>query len=129
VPIAVRTGSGSGTNNQRKTMSDKYDKAMAYLLRQKDFSTAVYAAWVGVDKERFCLFQFANNEQVTFRTGCLTQIYSRFARAQTKELTNRIQADNRIPGDVCEITRDNLHVFAEWQRIIDKELGRCKMTL
>lgn len=56
--------------------------------------------------------------------GCLTQVASGIRDACTPELTEAIRADSRIPHDPNLITVDNLHVFAEWQRRIDKELNR-----
>jgi hypothetical protein len=54
--------------------------------------------------------------------GCLTQIVSGVREAYTQELTKQIRADKRIPHS--DITVNDLEVFAEWQRKIDKELNR-----
>jgi len=45
--------------------------------------------------------------------------------AYTDDLTERIRADERIPDDPDRITVAHLPVFAEWQRILDKELKRA----
>lgn len=48
--------------------------------------------------------------------GCLTQVrLEESCKAYTQNLTEKIRADDRIPTGPQGITKDNLHVFAEWQ--------------
>lgn len=118
-------------------MSDKYDEAIAYLTKHPD---AIQDAWQAGDvhEEAGCLFVAVAPEHqlyghsVPFTSGgdcgCLTTIRcgdSRFALAWTKELTEAIRADERIPKDPDDITVEHLPIFAEWQRRIDKELNRA----
>ena len=56
--------------------------------------------------------------------GCLTQVRLRAHDACTKELTNAIVGDVRIPKGDDEITPDHLPIFAGWQRRIDVLLNR-----
>lgn len=122
-------------NTQTK---DKYDEAIEYLRNLRnpdDFSFAIFEAWNNPQKEKGgCLFSFvspsgdlekcpidANNRFC----GCLTQIRGSMQKfAYTKELTKAIRNDSRIPQCIEEVTLEHLEVFAEWQRKIDKELGR-----
>lgn len=61
--------------------------------------------------------------------GCLTQIRARTQVAFSEELTIAICADERLPTNACEIAAANLPVFAEWNRRIDRELGRTPPPL
>lgn len=115
-------------------MSDKYDKAMAWFRAQPDVTAAIRECWWSPSEEGpGCLFQFAELEWATETPqgpcGCLTQIRGGQCVAETANLTEAIRADERIPMHYQSITPENLEVFAEWQRRIDKELGRCKMSL
>ncbi|MGE0289092.1 MAG: hypothetical protein AB7I42_22800 [Bradyrhizobium sp.] len=106
-------------------MADKYDKAMAYLLAaetDEDFTERVWDAWrAPYDTDGGALFQHAGTGP---DCGCLTSVRRGSFDAETPELTAAIRADERIPKYCADITRDNLPVFAEWQRRIDRELGR-----
>ena len=56
--------------------------------------------------------------------GCLTQVRNWSANfAPSCEITQAIRADERIPKNPSDITVDDLHVFAAWQRKLDRELG------
>lgn len=83
------------------------------------------------------LFAFATPDRRGYANcGCLTQIRNGGldnCEAWTRELTNQIHADERIPanmdafgGEFDEMTEFErfkaLQPFAEWQRRIDKEL-------
>lgn len=101
-------------------MADKYDEAVAYLTARPD---EIYDSWLCAES----LFQFVepidgNDEKVC---GCLTEIRGSYdICAWTDELTAAIRADERLPRNAEDITPAHLPVFAEWQRRIDKELGR-----
>jgi len=100
---------------------DEYSEAVKYLTERHD---EIGNAWLNptVYKNRGgSLFKHASRAGCGGSFGCLTQIAARIAQGPTKDLTERIKADTRIPKDPIEITPANLHVFAEWQRIIDKE--------
>jgi hypothetical protein len=109
---------------------DKYDRAISYLT---DLPSEIFKAWSSTDHECHCLFAFVSptgrveNEPVGNgkRIGCLTQIRaSDHCVAWTDDLTRRIRADERIPLSGSDTTPEHLPVFAEWQRTIDRELGR-----
>lgn len=102
---------------------DKYDKAVEYLTKHPD---EIHFAWNRPHTARGgCLFQYAQNtDSTTEFCGCLTQIRGGFEVAQTPELTEAILRDIRLPCDEDDITVDDLPIFAEWQRRIDKELNR-----
>jgi len=98
-------------------MTDKYDEAIAYLTARPD---RIYYAWDHPYEPMGALFRYAGEG-----CGCLTQIRSDpEMRAATPELTAAIRADKRIPLSPKDITVELLPIFAEWQRRIDKELGR-----
>lgn len=104
-------------------MSDRYDKAVKYLTEHPG---EIFDAWQApMDHPGGCLFLFAQREtcrdKIPMFCGCLTQVRSG-CQAQTRELTEAIQADQRIPQDPLDITVEHLPVFAEWQARIDREL-------
>jgi len=111
---------------------DKYDKAIELLTRADNPRVEIYDAWAQCSTHPAgCLFGYVskNRQQYIDKVGpyqvcgCLTQI-RREAEAETPELTLAIRADKRIPKIPNSITLKDLPVFAEWQRRIDKELGR-----
>ena len=120
-------------------MSDKYDKAQAWLLAQPNFHDAIAVAWhyneEGEQSPGHCLFQYVSLSGTPVDVGdhafcgCLTQIAGGNHVATTEALTTAIRLDKRIPTGVRNIKQEDLPVFAEWQRRIDKELERCKMSL
>ena len=113
---------------------DKYHAAEAYLHAHPE---EIYDAWANPQAhEAGCLFMWATRRLVCGepeddRVGCLTQIRQdsrlgfAYARvADSWELTAQIRDDDRIPIHEHEITLENLPVFAEWQRRLDRELRR-----
>lgn len=98
-------------------MKDKYDQAVKYLTTHPE---KIYMQWIrGAD-----LFQFAHRmPQAPYACGCITMIKGGGYHAQTPEITAAIKDDPRIPEDVDDITPENLPVFAEWQRRLDRDLG------
>lgn len=105
---------------------DKYDLEVERLTKNPEF---IYDSWNDAEP----LFQVAARN--THRNyGCLTQIrqeieiYSKGIvheyHAQTSELTKQIRNDERIPKNPKDIKVEDLPVFAEWQRKLDKELNR-----
>lgn len=57
--------------------------------------------------------------------GCLTEIrQSSYGVQGRPDLAARIKADLRLPKSVDRIRPKHLPIFAEWQRILDRELGR-----
>lgn len=104
---------------------DKYDLAIDYLTEHPD---EIYDSWndgiVTYNNPHpvsSCLF---GSTGALYACGCLTQVKSGRFPANNDELTRAIRADERIPEDAHYITINNLPVFAEWQRRLDKELGR-----
>lgn len=105
-------------------MPDKYDEEIAYLT---EYPGEIKIHW----SEYEPLFAIVAPKGEGLRRlpcgeccGCLTQIRSRQCVAWTEVLTKAIRADDRIPDDPDDITPAHLPIFAEWQRRIDRELGR-----
>lgn len=117
-----------------KRKKDKYDLEVEFLSAAKpgEFQELVWRAWTNADP----LFQFAgpdgkrggevpdDDTGEEHDCGCLTQVRDGSAVASTPELTAAIRADKRLPTSPRSIKRKHLPVFAEWQRRLDKELGR-----
>lgn len=115
---------------------DKYDRAIEILLTAEDFKKAVSKAWFQPNHQPSgCLFQFVQpnenwrkKQQYPDLIGCLTTIRGGlsisgfYLRACTDELDQAIRADERIPTTWNDVTPENLSVFAEWQRKIDREV-------
>ena len=112
-------------------MSDKYTKMVRYLTDHPD---EIELAWsdFGDEPQHGChaLFQYVTKSGTKeVFCGCLTQIRSGEYAASIPELTEQIRNDTRIPKYSHLIRENHLPVFAEWQRKIDKVLGRCKTKL
>lgn len=109
-------------------MSDAYDKAVESLKGKT--KGEIYDIWGNPDLYKngpSILFSYAGVDRYgehTCNIGCLTMIRRSpdLFWADTPELTKAILEDDRIPThiDDCE----DFTIFAEWQRRIDKELGR-----
>ena len=112
---------------------DKYDEAIEYLNANPD---DIRIAWgAPMFHPAGCLFEYASpSGETDVGVGCLTMIKgnSRFSVYKVdgihKELTEAIRADDRIPDLSCDITLNDLPVFAEWQRRLDKEIRNVKNT-
>ncbi len=113
---------------------DKYDRAIELLNRLDDtnFRNVVSKAW-GLSEnddvvEIICLFQYCSNNNYASNIGCLTMIRKSGGMIvqDRPDLTKQIREDERIPKNCNEITKESLPVFAEWQRILDKELKRVQ---
>ncbi len=124
------TTKGSRKMNEPKgNVVDKYDKEVAYLTGNPG---KIPDAWSSPDINRggllfqWCTLSGGEEEHPdSFETcGCLTQVRGGGYSAWTDKLTEQIQNDVRIPLSESGITVDDLPVFAEWQRRLDKELGR-----
>ncbi len=129
-------------------MKDKYDKAVEHLTENPE---NIGSAWLNPagEGQGGCLFTVVAPLDVKAdpwpkrpdgrKCGCLTTIrnagkvpyidgggspHKMPALAWTDDLTERIQADERLPKLPTEITVQHLPIFAEWQRRIDKELNR-----
>jgi hypothetical protein len=102
---------------------DKYHAAIIFLTAHPEY---IENAWTTLKEDiGGCLFQFASEDGSSDSMyGCLTQVKNEEREAETDALTEAIRADARIPWDFRSITPNNLHVFAEWQRRLDKELNR-----
>lgn len=119
-------------------MSDKYDKAIAWLNAQPSFSFAAQHSWnTGTclppdQTPASCLFAPVRKRGSSRHScGCLTQLRScEFLTSDLSAATYKeLMTDERIPKSAKDITPDNLEAFAEWQRRVDKELGRCSTML
>lgn len=122
-------------------MKDKYDEAIEYLTANPH---DIFTAWLHpIDSDRdeikqaHCLFAYvaATRSDKSYEScGCLTQIrgagYVAVSHGEeVTSLTEEIRRDERIPasapdGSCPAIAVADLPVFAEWQRRLDKELGR-----
>lgn len=124
---------------ERTTMPDKYDLAIEYLREHPDEIRDAWSDGYGGSHPACCLFKAASPSGCANRAphakgsaacGCLTLVrrgvddWEMPQTAWTPELAEAIRTDERIPTSDKEITLDHLPVFAEWQRRIDRELGR-----
>jgi hypothetical protein len=115
---------------------DKYDEAIAYLTEHPE---EIHDVWNNANfpcgRPGECLFvPVTNTDDGLFTCGCLTQVKQGIKEAETPALTAAIRVDKRIPTVIVDdvkqtitrfdITVESLPIFAEWQRRIDKELGR-----
>lgn len=98
---------------------DKYDKQIARL---KNDPNNIYDEW----REGEGLFKIIGDLNQAHNCGCLIQIRrDTFFKARVNnrvnyKLTDAIRNDKRIPCDPHNINKNNLRVFAYWQRKIDK---------
>lgn len=134
-------------------MSDAYDQAIERLLEfaedeyyEGNFKAAVSEVWEVPELHRHdggLLFRVVSPNGGTLDRredgndcGCVVEIRNgkllrngHPAYAWTDDLTQRIKADDRLPRVSEDIEPEHLPIFAEWQRIIDKELGRPVPTI
>lgn len=118
---------------------DKYDKAIKeieerfkeYRDKKIDPKDAILEAWANESNPGGILFPVASPSRLRYHVdnghkmkecGDVVQIKMRELPAYTRDLTLRIRKDNRIPLSPEKITLERLWVFAEWARIIDKEI-------
>jgi len=111
-----------------KSKCDKYDRAINYLKSHPD---EIYDAWDdSLHKAHSPFAHCTPSGHMDFvahgRCGCLTEIRGGTKVGWTPELTDEIRNDGRIPSSPQGITVDDLPVFAEWQRRLDKELRKKK---
>lgn len=114
-------------------MPDKYDAAIAYLRERPEEIVDAWFYFPADQHPAHCLFAYCSpsgtNDDDTpdgYPCGCLTQVRASWSiKAWTPELTEAIRRDVRIPTREFDITVADLEVFAEWQRRLDKELGRA----
>lgn len=118
-------------------MSDRYDRAIAYLTEHPD---EIQDAWCVPTyhcnaelRQAHDLFLYATpsgnrEERDGLECGCLSLIRSEVGVAWTDALTEAIRADARIPIDERKVTVQDLPVFAEWQRKLDRELNRVEVA-
>lgn len=59
------------------------------------------------------------NKKTNEYYGCITQVKARIYPAYTRNLTDEIREDKRVPSDGKYITVEDLPVFAEYRRKID----------
>lgn len=128
-------------------MSDKYDRAIEVLTREVEETggtSAIYDAWNNAGSSqhdatnreygaKVCdLFAPVCIDQKTSSAGCLTQLKAHdlghgendYDFECSAETYADLMADDRITADASTITIEDLPVFAEWQRRLDRELGR-----
>lgn len=116
---------------------DKYDRAIEYLTKHPE---DLFMSWLFPERNTAgCLFAMASKTGGNVPgVGCLTTIkngtdYDGVDRVVEgrPDLTQRIRDDPRIPVTSSSARRDKFSIpaesylaLAEWQRILDKELGR-----
>lgn len=105
-------------------MNDTYDTEIAWLQANPE---KIYECWSNPNQppysypaDRCNLFKFVMPDGQTGDCGCLTQISRGNRQGWTREITNMIRADGTIPKWAEDINVNNLHIFAEWQRKVDK---------
>jgi hypothetical protein len=110
---------------------DAYDEAVAYLKEHRD---EIFGAW----RDGFVTEELnPHHAHILFRPcghrrwnadgqlcGCLTQVKNGMGVAATPELTEAIRLDQKVPEYGTQIRAHHLEAFADWQRRIDRELGR-----
>lgn len=108
-------------------MLDKYDEAVEYLTQYPEI---ILGTWKHPhERKGGCLFKWvtpsghAEEDKDGNLCGCPAMIRGGYV-AITKELTNAIRNDTRLPNCGSKVTVEHLPIFAEWQRRIDQELGR-----
>jgi len=104
---------------------DKYDKAVEFLAANPN---AIAQTWTTpFHMKGGCLFVFvtptgkAHGDWPGY-CGCISTVHDGYDMAVTDELAELLQSDDRIPrsDDIGSwTTRDELDVFAEWQRKLD----------
>lgn len=113
---------------------DRYDKEIQFILDSPNPSRTIQNNWCSASP-LFSLVALSNiiaTHVAKYHVGCLTMIRKGTCSAfGTKiepnlELTAEILGDERIPCNINEIqiNKENLNVFAEWQRKLDKIYGR-----
>lgn len=112
-------------------MPDYYDRAVAYLQsRPRDELLATWGApfrYPGGLLFQFCTptgHAVSVNGVGVFH-GCPTMVAAGTLPAWTASLTQAIRADRRMTAESHRMQHHHLPVLAEWQRRIDKELGRA----
>ncbi len=102
---------------------DKYDEAIAYLTANPE---KIWDAWdKPISRDGGCLFDRCAKNVGDRSYGCLTQVRAGQRSGQRSGcFVDEIRADERIPISGESIRIKHFPVFAEWQRKIDKELGR-----
>ena len=122
VSVLTETREGSMTMKTRKP--DVYDREVERLTKaEKRRPGAILTAW-RFGRKHSPLFDSCATDRDNTKCGCLTQVRNLWDDAETEALTNSIRADTRIPDDPEKVTPAHLPIFAEWQRKIDKLLGR-----
>lgn len=110
---------------------DRYDQEVERLTRNP---SKIEDSWsMSEPLFDFCTISRSGTTRPDGRLcGCLTFVRknSTFGGyAWTDELTDAIQNDARLPFNAEDIRPKHLPVFAEWQRRIDRELGRTPPPL
>lgn len=121
-------------------MSDRYDEAaeaLERLAKKFGWNNAAMYAWGSTSEDMpkdhqlahrlfaFCTPDGEQQNRDGKYCGCLTQIRIGAGEGWTDELTTEIRADERIPKNSGDITREHIPVFQEWQRKLDVVLGRA----
>lgn len=113
------------------TTIDRYDQEVERLTKKlRTDELAIEKSWGDAEP----LFEFCTRDRSTGSRGkicgCLVMIRNQQKYvAETVELTASIRADKQLPVVSSSITVEHLPIFAEWQRRIDKELGRTPPPL
>lgn len=135
-PGVLRFGEVLVCERRVQEVKDKYDEAVDYLTKNPE---EIYQCWNHpISYRAGALFLPVSDKLPAspntvdllprrgdgLMCGCLTMVRAGLKVAWTDELTEAIRGDARIPKTPESIKPEHLPVFAEWQRRIDKELGR-----
>lgn len=115
--------------------ADRYDEQIAGILHVRDTEgvaaakSLILEQWGAAEGLFACAGVTGSTSDTTVSgdwCGCLTQIRTGRYVAATDVLTAGIVSDERIPDCEVDIDFDDLPVFAEWQRRLDREIrGRA----
>jgi hypothetical protein len=103
---------------------DIYDREIARLTASPE---AIGRSWNNYEPLFGCVSPSRNGG-----AACLTQIRGdsyTWVPDEALALRAEIALDERLPANENDITVEHLPIFAEWQRRIDKELGRAVPTI
>lgn len=118
---------------------DKYDEQIERLMKtdnevDRDQVVEEWGDAIGLFQYASCDGLMSMNGEGPY-AGCLTMIRNvnlkvvMDSKGVNENLTSEIRSDERIPLSLRDIkTKEQLEVFAEWQRRLDKEI-RGKNTL
>ena len=116
--------------------NDIYGRAVEYFKRMNEarFRKEIERSWTnpsgyvvkGKVSNHGQLFKFVRLRSEGSYSGCLTMIKDCWnqGRIFNSPLLNEIGIDKKMPDRSDHITKENIHLFAKYQRRVDKEEQR-----